>query len=235
MITIIQPEEYLVDLVVEIATARKDKRGSEKSSTVEHIVKELVRLQMRSLSQEAQSKRSGAMLLNTAIHDVDVILVNALRYHEVRFDLGPYFEEARRALEPSAQELAQLAEKLRIARQEERIARKGSINMGGSARVEISEIGLSGANEGLLVRPLAKSCQLNIDGLRAQEEYEVRGDWFPFEILYGEHNFVLDDDGSLFASTENLSGRLAYEVRESLGTLSQLLYSSDEQSWEGHR
>jgi hypothetical protein len=36
---------------------------------------------------------------------------------------------------------------------------------------------------------------MDIDVLSRQSRWEIRGDWFPFEVLVKEFVFVVDDDG----------------------------------------
>ena len=76
--------------------------------------------------------------------------------------------------------------------------------------------------EGLLTQPLFKD--FNIDLNRIKGRFEVKGDWFPFEIKIGEFVFALDDDGSIFTSTENFPEPVFKDAYEHLHKIAHTTY-----------
>ncbi len=88
--------------------------------------------------------------------------------------------------------------------------------------VRVTELGLRGHVEGLLVTPLAEEAEIDLDRLRIS--YHVEGDWFPFDIRLEGHIAVLDDDGSLFLPTKGFSEQMTSHAREELIKLASLVY-----------
>ncbi len=39
--------------------------------------------------------------------------------------------------------------------------------------------------------------ELNVDAFRDREEWNVEGDWFPYEVFVDEFILVVDDDGRI--------------------------------------
>jgi hypothetical protein len=79
---------------------------------------------------------------------------------------------------------------------------------------------------GIRAIPTYKKClKLNIDKLRKEsKQFRVEGDDFPFEILYKEALFVLNGDGTIYVSTENMDTERVQQVLNWLTNLASLVY-----------
>jgi hypothetical protein len=74
-----------------------------------------------------------------------------------------------------------------------------------------------------LIFPLADVVDVDLD--RLKQTYSVEGDWFPFQIKLGDFTFVLDDDGSIFTSTDHFSERMMTDARQIIEQIAHQLYS----------
>jgi hypothetical protein len=88
---------------------------------------------------------------------------------------------------------------------------------------QVKELGLKGAIEGLLIFPLSDVVDVDLD--RLKQTYSVEGGWFPFQVKVGDFTFVVDDDGSIFTSTEHFSERMMRDVRQIIEQIAHQLYS----------
>jgi hypothetical protein len=77
--------------------------------------------------------------------------------------------------------------------------------------------------EFILVKPDESVSGINLDSLR-NRGFECRGEWFPYEISYEQYTFVLDDDWTIFVSTENQTEKNALQVREYIINLARRIY-----------
>lgn len=92
--------------------------------------------------------------------------------------------------------------KLAESKSRKRISEKSPITaIDARSPYELFRLGFVDSIEGLLAIPTPDVATLDIDRIR--EEFRTNGDWFPFEVAVDDLVFVLDDDGSLYISTEN--------------------------------
>ena len=74
----------------------------------------------------------------------------------------------------------------------------------------------------LISIPRSESFEMEIE--RIKSNYKMTGDWFPFEIKIDHSTFILDDDGTIFVSIDNLPEDLIKRSRELLENLANKIY-----------
>ncbi len=183
---------------------------------------------MRRLAQQPSGCGWWQDLLRSAIDNTLEGVQAATGGQRMRFDLEPYLREASTSLQSVAKEICRLSGKLRESRTAKRVYDKARLTEEtGEAEddlsFEIRELGLLDSIEGLLAIPVDDSGTINIDAIK--EDYEVMGDWFPYEVIFGESVYVVDDDGTVFVSTENFPREYLERVRETLAGIASRLYS----------
>nr|WP_290222516.1 hypothetical protein [Trichocoleus desertorum] len=176
---------------------------------------------MRGIAQEDDGYRSGD-ILGFAIQDVREKLQELLGNRAIGFDFRPYFRSTEATLKFPARELTDLRSRLRLSRRTKRIGERQRIAEAAQAPFEITEVGLQNSIEALIASPVGKVYELNLEEVK--RSYEVEGEWFPFQIAVEEFEFVVDDDGTVFISTENFPEKLVMEAREMLVGLAKRLY-----------
>jgi hypothetical protein len=189
-------------------------------------VDELVKQNMRQLSQGRVEVRGGDDLLDAALRHTTDQLQNALDSHRVTFDLAPYLEHANESLGAVAKELSDLSNKLIESKSQKRVGEK--IPIAGAddhGLYEVLELGLLESIEGLLVTPTVRVATLNVDSIR--QAFPTKGEWFPFEVTVDDFIFVIDDDGALFISTENFPSEVLDRARNVLHRLAETLFVVD--------
>jgi hypothetical protein len=146
---------------------------------------------------------------------------NTLSTEKPRFDFSEYFKAAEKKLRLPAMELSSLRTKLRESKDLARIGQETSVE--GVQPYQIKELGLKGAIEGLLIYPVSEVIEIDLDRLR--NAYAVEGEWFPFQIKSHDFTFVIDDDGSIFTSTEHYSDGMVADAKQILKQIADSLYS----------
>lgn len=115
--------------------------------------------------------------------------------------------------------------KLAESKSRKRISEKSPITaIDARSPYELFRLGFVDSIEGLLAIPTPDVATLDIDRIR--EEFRTNGDWFPFEVAVDDLVFVLDDDGSLYISTENFPQEALDRAESVLRRLAPILYSS---------
>ena len=64
---------------------------------------------------------------------------------------------------------------------------------------------------------------MDLDALSAR--FPLEGEWFPYEVTVEDMVFVVDDDGTVFVSTENFPREVRERARAMLEEIAALLYS----------
>ncbi|MBW4540238.1 MAG: hypothetical protein KME43_13980 [Myxacorys chilensis ATA2-1-KO14] len=200
-------------------------QGGHQSFLLEDGLTELVRILMRELAADV-SYRSRLSLLDQAIEDVQQQMweyVFSSAISNINFD--DYFARIRHRLKASAREMADLQINLRVAKRREQIVEREEITEAVEVPFQIAVIGLRETLEGLIATPLAdQPCFLNLSDVR--HRYTVQEEHYPLQIEIDELVFVVDDDGTIFISTENFPGTLIRQAREALETLARQIYGS---------
>ena len=194
-----------------------DHEGKTHDSLLEQSVVELVKLHLRALAQDEVRDFEGDDLLEHAIgvskHEVDRILDDAVPI----WHLEPYWKCAADSLHPPTRELDKLRRKLRDTKAAGRKARWQIEQAPDAFDAKYLELGLKGSTEGLLVIPPTREFFLDLD--RLPERARLIGEFFPFEIEYEGHVFIVDDDGSIFVSVANFPGELEHQASQLLAEL----------------
>ena len=149
----------------------------------------------------------------------------SLRGHRLSIDLGKYADTVRDKLRFPAKEMQDLANNLAESRREHKLGAKEEVAADSGRHCIVHELGLREAIQGLLAEPTDDCHELNIDGLREQGSWRLQGEWFPYELITEDFVFVIDDDGSVFVSTENLPPELREKANGLLRRVVDLLYA----------
>ncbi|MBD2123408.1 hypothetical protein [Trichocoleus sp. FACHB-262] len=218
---LLSQEEFILQNVVDLIQSSVVRGSQTYSSAVEFGLTELVKEQMRRIAQENNTQRLGDAL-ELAILDVRQKVDGRLTERHLRFDLRPHIREIETALKYPGKEVTELRGKLARSRGTNRIGERKRIASAAQAPFEITEVGLQNSIEALIAAPVGQVYELNLEEVR--RSYEVEGEWFPFQVIVEEFEFVIDDDGTVFISTENFPEKLVIEAREMLVPLVKLLY-----------
>jgi len=216
-------EEYLLQDLLKLVWNLHKSGQSGYSQLVEFGVMELVRRQMRQIALKAQVRESEE-LLRRAVTQTHDKLQERLEGHKLTFDFSPYFQNAAQQLRYVAKEMQELAEGLRQL--EQPLQQGKPIASATGVEFKIKEVGLREV-EALIVTPLASQFELDLEWLR--QSYSVEGEWFPFYVLIEELGFVVDDDGTIFISTENFPDLLLEQARKLMVGVAHQLYCSHSQ------
>jgi len=221
-IIVTSQEKYIIKNIIEmINNLRERSESGTYSSAIEFAISELVRDAMR-INAESVGWEEQDDLLDIALELTQRKLNNELEESGIHFKTDKYFNNVEKKLDFPARELTELGAQLVESKQKSRLGLKESLQSEGKVPFEIIELGLSNAIDTLLTKPLAETCE--IDTERIKGRYEIEGDWFPFQIIIDDLTFVIDDDGTIFVSVENLPSELVSRARKGLQQLARLLY-----------
>jgi hypothetical protein len=219
-------EQFILNSVVRLVAdlAEKGRLRVPYNSAVGSGVDEVVRHNLRQMSQERLGFRRWEELLDAAVERSEGQLRRGLSENQLSFDLSPYLGHARDSLETASRELFVLNKKLIESKTRKRIAEKSTATTHDARHTfDVSELGLLGSVEGLLATPTKDVKALNIE--RVRETYPTQGEWFPFEVSVGDLLFVIDDDGVIFVSTENFPSEMLERAKLILHQVAGALYS----------
>jgi hypothetical protein len=217
-------EQFILNNIIEIIKNLK-KRQEEKSiysSAIEFAISELVRGELRIIARESEWVVEKENLLHKALKLTKQKVLEKLEKCGISFDITNYFENVEKSLEYPAREVSELRKQLMRSKELERFGKKTSSSSETGVSFEITELGLRDSIEGLLACPLAETYE--IDPEKIKESYEVEGDWFPFHVNIDDFTFIVDDDGTIFVSTENFPKDLISRANEILRRLANQLY-----------
>jgi hypothetical protein len=188
-------------------------------SILDMAVAELTKIEMRELAQKTPENQrySGETILSQAVSNVRERLLTV----KPKFDFSEYLKSAERKLRVPAAELSELRTKLGTTKQLSRTGDEMVIQ--GAQPYQVKELGLKGAIEGLLVYPERDAVDVDLDKLK--EIGSVEGDWFPYQLKVDDLTFVIDDDGSIYTSTEHFSQRMFEHAKELINKIAKTLYA----------
>ena len=195
------------------------------SMGIEFALSELVREEMRTLAQSERWPNDPSRLLQAAIGRVMNRVETVLKARQVRLNLSRYADTVCDKLAYPAKEIQKLSMQLGESRQAHRLGAKADIVSNEGSHLVIHELGLRDAIQGLLVEASEDCTDLNLDKIRANQNWVLRGDWFPYELQADDFTFVIDDDGSIFVSTANLPMELRTRASGLLRRIADLLYT----------
>jgi hypothetical protein len=223
-VAVLSPKEFILQSLVTYIQAGGVQQGH-RSFLLEDGLTELVRILMRELAADV-SHRSRLSLLDQAIGEVQQQMweyIFSPAFSSIDFE--DYFVSIRHRLKAPAKEMADLQTSLRVAKQREQIVEREDITEAVEVPFQIAVMGLRETLEGFIVTPLAEHpCFLNLNAVR--DTYAVQEEYYPLQIEIDELVFVVDDDGTIFISTENFPGTLIHQARESLEMLARQIYVS---------
>ena len=195
------------------------------NSIVGDSLTELIRLQMREIAANTSNEWFwGNSILEKALRQT-LLDVESYFPDVSRANLDPHLERARETLKFVAKEITDLQEKLRSAREREEILDRRRFVEDVEVPFEMISVGTRQSLEGLMVMPIGEQdCYLRLENL--DNSWRISGEWFPFELAIGELTFIVDDEGTIFISTENLPQTLISQIREMLYQIAQRLYTT---------
>lgn len=219
-------DRFIIESLVKMISTLGDESGVEDgryNTAIGFGLDEVVRQNLRRIAQRQGPVGSWDDMLEHAIHQSAEQLKRELDSHGLRFDVGPYLNNTRDSLASAAKEIVGLNRKLIESKERKRIAEKTPVTTDNRRQFEISELGLLDSVEGLLATPTAGVNSLNIE--KMQETFPCDGEWFPFEVRVDDLLFIVDDDGTIFVSTENFPNEALERARSVLYRLAGILYS----------
>ena len=184
---------------------------------------ELMRIRMQRLAMEDESPLRPRRLLATASRSVVTEIENLMRQRQVAFDLRIYVRQAEKQLKPASRELEKLSGSLKRSRTQGKVGAEEFHEAAVRLPCEVRRLGLADKPDGLLLLPRQATSEIDIDNIKRIPDCQVLGDWFPFEVYCGDFLFVVDDDGSVFVSIENLPERISIEVQRYAETIALAL------------
>jgi len=211
--------------IVEMAGALVQRNDRKKYAlSLEFALAELVRSEMRRIAQQPHGG-GGRDLLDLALDRVMRHVNESLRGHQLNIDLGRYASTVRDKLRFPAKEMQDLADNLAESRRVHKLGDKEEVAADSGRHCIVHELGLREAIQGLLAEPNDDCHELDIDELREEANWRLQGEWFPYELLAERFVFVIDDDGSVFVSTENLPPELREKASRLLRRVVDRLYA----------
>lgn len=193
------------------------------SNIINYSIDELTKLNMRKIAEEGDYSWRSTDILSESISETKSLLDNESKKYNLDSDFSDYFKETQKSLKPVANEISSLRDKLFTSRKEERIGSKEEVSTTDHQfTFDVIEVGLKESIEGLISIPRLDSFEMDIE--RIKNNYNMIGDWFPFEIQIDYFTFILDDDGSIFVSTDNLPEDLVKKSRGLLEDLANKIY-----------
>lgn len=226
---VLSQQAYLLSELVKLFGEYSEKAttgaANEVVTTANEIFLELIRLRMREAGRIAALDYRKPNEFLGRIRDDCVEELNQRLHANVRNTQFLDLDNVVKSLKWTAHEVVQLSRDLATSKELQKVGDRRQLLVSHVQRtqpVEIVEIGLQGAIEGLLVRPLG--IHYRIDFARLGHEYTLSGDWFPFEVTKGDLLFVVDDDGSIFISTENFPVELFNRASAEIQELAQRIY-----------
>lgn len=220
-------ESQLIDRIVDLARnvpRTSQKRNAKYSNVLEFALIELIKTRMRSLALAGDHIGRRTEILTAAINLTVKQLYSAFESNRLEIDLEPYLKQARKELKASAGELQRLSQSLANSRGAGKLP---ALIMQGDAeenRFEIRSLGLADQISGILALPRADAGEIDVERLLRLRDATLAGEWFPYELHWEEFVFVIDDDGSVFVSVENLPTSLAEKAERLVETVMRTLY-----------
>jgi hypothetical protein len=225
-------EELLLQTLTDLILATETQEAVSYNAMLAEYLGELVKERLVKLAESEMAWTTRGWLLEQAYEEGVRRLQERLAPHERQFNFRRYQEAVCEELKPLAKEAATLQGALKEARRTEKIRFKMPIEVGAQLAFQIFEVGSprDGETEALVALPTSQQCYLDFHAV--QEECNVGGTWFLFELIYrdpaiGELAFVVDQDGSIGIYTNNFPTEILRRVRVILKAIAGKLYSQD--------
>lgn len=216
--------EFILNKLIETIRSIKEKSETliDYNGSIEFMITEIISDKMRKIASENEKINNSGELLARAIEFVNEILLKEFNKNNISFEIEDYFSMIRQKLDFPAREVFDLRENLARSKEINRVGEKTLSHTNFNVPFEIIELGLRDSIDGLLVNPLIKSYEIDIDKIK--EKYETNGDWFPYEVNIEDSVYVIDDDGTIFTSTENYPKRIILQMKYIMEKLANELY-----------
>ena len=215
-----------MDSAVNLALATALRNDTDAYSTsLEFALDELVREKMRSIAQQQLMPRTSSLLLKAAMQEVTSELSVAMEANHLQLELSRYGTQLQKGLVQTAKEIHKLGSQLSVSRSQQRLADKEELQAVTGARFVVQKLGLREAIHGPFVEAPASIEDINIEGLHEMRGWRIEGEWFPYEVYApNDAMFVIDDDGSIFTSTEGLPDDLLRSTYSLIRKIAEILY-----------
>jgi len=195
------------------------------STSLEFGLTEQVRERMRTMAQNGVWGLTSPQLLQTAFDEVISELSQALATRKLQLEFSRYGRKVKAELKNTAKEIHKLSQQLSRSRLDKRLGDKEAMHVASGGTVIVQELGLRDSIHGLLVEPPELMDQISIETFDEMNGWIVEGDWFPYEVYSPSGSlFVIDDDGSIFISTEGLHGDMLADFHSQICRVAELLY-----------
>ncbi len=225
-------EELLLQTLTDLILATETQEAVSYNAMIAEYLGELIKERLVKLAEAEMAWTTRGWLLEQAYAEAVRRLQQRLASHERQFNFRRYQEAVCEELKPLAKEAAAMQGALKEARRTGKIRFKVPIEVGAQLAFQIFEVGSprDGETEALVAMPTSQQCYLDLHAI--QEECNIRGAWFPFELIYrnptiGELAFVVDQDGSIGIYTNNFPTEILRRVRVILKAIAGKLYSQD--------
>ena len=225
MIKVFSQRELLVRNLVERIQASVEV-GRSSSMIVAYELGQLIRILMRELACSEEESHSHSELLSQAIEIAESEITSRAGEAALQFDLG--LDTLRQNHQFTAKEMTLLSERLHQARQQEVVRPPTLTESETEVPFQVMDLGSTEALEGVIVVAVADEYGLNLEEIR--QDYEVYGDWFPFQVtveLEGAAiTCIIMEDGSILTFLAGFPTGLIKQARGAIQRLARSLYTS---------
>ncbi len=194
------------------------------SNIINYSIDELIKINIIKTARGTDGNVSKRDILDESIELTELSILEEGERHNMHSDVRKYFDDAQTKYGPLSNEISKLKQQLFASKEDERVGEIFSIVTESQFPYEVGEIGLKDSIEGLILTPFPDSFQIDMG--RAYHKYDVAGEWYPFEIKIDYLTFVLDDDGTIYISTENYPKDLMEKTKVTLKELASEIYSN---------
>ena len=194
------------------------------SNIISYSIDELLKINMIKTARKIDDVFPEKDILNESIQLTESSILQESEIHNLHSNVKKYFDNAQTKYGPLSNEISKLKRQLFTSKEGKRIGETFSLKTINQFPYEIGEIGLKDSIEGLILTPLLDSFQIDMG--KVHHNYIVVGEWFPFEIKIDYLTFVLDDDGTIYVSTENYPQDLMEKSKTTLKELASEIYSN---------
>jgi len=225
MNTIIDSQEkFIREHIIDKLKNNPEKDAESYSNIVNYSIDELIKINIRKTARDTNDIVLNRDILDESIELTELSIVQESERYKIRSDIKKYFDNAYTKYRPLSNEISKLKQQLFDSKEGKRVGKIYSIVTESQFPYEVGEIGLKDSIEGLILTPLSDSFQIDMG--KVYQKYDVAGEWFPFEIKIDYLTFVLDDDGTIYVSTENYPKKLMEKAKVTLKELASDIYQN---------
>lgn len=216
-------ERLILNSIVEIINNLTDEGKKSYNNLIEFAIFGLAQNEIDKIAQEAEYN-DEKLILSKAIRRTHKKILDEFEEHKLSFQIDDYLKNVRSRLKSSAKEIAKFVSLSAESKKKNKTRKETKLSSKNQIPFEIIELGLPGSIDGLLSRPLIDQFEITLEKIK--DNLEVTDDeWFPFQVNKGEFIFIIDDDGTIFISTENFPKPLLSQAKEQLKQLASQIYN----------